>query len=200
LEDYNEWFQWAVTQKVHPDVLGYIQVFKNELSLYDDGRNTITPRAWVRISDMLYANTEEDILRAAMRVIGGADAQSLDRFLYYRTILTGISPVDSILSGNATVETAKTTTERMAAITMAYSSSVAACYELAARAEQGVTDEWYQAADNFIQYLVTTEVVELQVDILKQAIVVYKLPFSTAKMPVFAKYTKDMRRMVLEDC
>ena len=54
--DFPTWFDWAVRNNIHPDVVGYLQTFKNDLYNFDAGsaeRSFATPRSWTFVSETL---------------------------------------------------------------------------------------------------------------------------------------------------
>ena len=54
--NYEDWKQWAVDNKVHEHVVGYIEFAKNDLYRFDPkspSRAFATPRSWSFVSDLL---------------------------------------------------------------------------------------------------------------------------------------------------
>jgi len=54
--DYTAWRAWAVNNDVHPAVLSYLDIRKDEFYRIEstvDGKSFVTPRGWVDLSDMI---------------------------------------------------------------------------------------------------------------------------------------------------
>jgi len=54
--DYTAWRGWAVNNDVHPAVLSYLDIRKDEFYRIEstvDGKSFVTPRGWVDLSDMI---------------------------------------------------------------------------------------------------------------------------------------------------
>ena len=54
--DYGAWKEWAVDEQVHPCILSYLDIRKEDFYKVEntiDGRRFVTPRAWVDLSDMI---------------------------------------------------------------------------------------------------------------------------------------------------
>lgn len=54
--DYEVWKKWAVNENVHPCILSYLDVRKDEFYMVEntiDGRSFVTPRGWVDLSSMM---------------------------------------------------------------------------------------------------------------------------------------------------
>ena len=54
--DFQDWFDWAIKNNQHPDVIGYVTTFKDDLYNFDASsaeRSFATPRTWAFISDTI---------------------------------------------------------------------------------------------------------------------------------------------------
>ena len=54
--DFNTWQDWAVKNQIHPDVVGYLTTFKNDLYNFDassNERSFATPRSWTFVSETI---------------------------------------------------------------------------------------------------------------------------------------------------
>ena len=61
--DFDDWFQWAVTNDIHPDVAGYLQFAKKDLYDFDPkspSRSFATPRSWSFVSELLEDDDDEN--------------------------------------------------------------------------------------------------------------------------------------------
>ena len=90
------WMEWAEANGVHPDVIGFINSKPNYLSkkFNEDDDVMLTPRSWVKFSDILNQNADKEISYVAEKVgpsiINGGTAT----FIKYLDTKTIVSPTD----------------------------------------------------------------------------------------------------------
>ena len=61
--DFDDWFQWAVDNKINKDVVGYLQFSKKDLYDFDPkspSRSFATPRSWSFVSELLEDDLDEE--------------------------------------------------------------------------------------------------------------------------------------------
>ncbi len=124
--DFNDWFDWAVTNTQHPDVIGYVTTFKDDLYNFDASsaeRSFATPRTWAFISDTIQDVedfTEEEVTDMVAAGIGEGIAL---KFKAHRAVASQLPNPTEILDGK--VKELKTDN-----ISAKYSLTTALCYEL----------------------------------------------------------------------
>ena len=124
--DFNDWFDWAVTNTQHPDVIGYVTTFKDDLYNFDASsaeRSFATPRTWAFISDTIQDVedfTEEEVTDMVAAGIGEGIAL---KFKAHRAVASQLPNPTDILDGK--VKELKTDN-----ISAKYSLTTALCYEL----------------------------------------------------------------------
>lgn len=64
--DYQVWKEWAVNENIHPSILSYLDICKDDFYKVEnniEGKSFVTPRGWVDLSDMmnLYEINQIDI-------------------------------------------------------------------------------------------------------------------------------------------
>lgn len=94
--DFNEWCNWAVDNKIHTDILGFLR-FKSAL-LFDFNTNSKanpTPRSWHILSDMLYQNVDRDVEWDLIRGTVGDGAAT--EYLAYAKVARQLPHPDTIL-------------------------------------------------------------------------------------------------------
>ena len=74
--DFNTWQDWAIKNQIHPDVVGYLTTFKNDLHNFDassNERSFATPRSWTFVSETISdveGFTEEEVTDMVAAGIG----------------------------------------------------------------------------------------------------------------------------------
>lgn len=145
--DFNDWFDWAVTNTQHPDVIGYVTTFKDDLYNFDASsaeRSFATPRTWAFISDTIQDVddfTEEEVTDMVAAGIGEGIAL---KFKAHRAVASQLPNPTDILDGK--VKELKTDN-----ISAKYSLTTALCYELK-DSFQNKTDEMNRF-DNFLEFV-----------------------------------------------
>jgi len=124
--DFQDWFDWAVVHNQHPDVLGYVTTFKDDLYTFDASsaeRSFATPRTWAFISETIRDVddfTEEEVTDMVAAGIGEGIAL---KFKAHRQVAAQLPNPTDILDGK--VKELKTDN-----ISAKYSLTTALCYEL----------------------------------------------------------------------
>ena len=145
--DFNTWFDWAVKNNIHPDVVGYLQTFKNHLYNFDAGSNErsfATPRSWTFVSETLddvEDFTEEVITDMVSAGIGEGLAL---KFKAHREVSGQLPNPTDILDGK--VKDLKTDN-----ISAKYSLTTALCYELKTAFDND--DKGNEKFDNFLEFM-----------------------------------------------
>lgn len=186
--DYDDWLQWATTNHVHEQVVGYIGFCKQDLYDFDpkgSSRAFATPRSWSFVSELLM---DDDLPENTLTdLVAGAIGEGLAiKFMAHRRVAKQMPNPTDILSGR--VE--KCNIKEISAM---YTLTTSLCYELQAADQQKVKN-WDKMADNFFKFMMDNFPTELVVMGAKVAMTTYSLPFDTTKLDHFdqfyAKYGK----------
>lgn len=124
--DFDTWFDWAVVNNQHPDVIGYLTTFKEDLYKFDPAsaeRSFATPRIWEFVSDTIQdveGFTEEEVTDMVASGIGEGLAL---KFKTHRQVAAQLPNPSDILEGK--VKELQTDN-----ISAKYSLTTALCYEL----------------------------------------------------------------------
>jgi DNA polymerase III delta prime subunit len=124
--DFQDWFDWAIKNNQHPDVIGYVTTFKDDLYNFDASsaeRSFATPRSWAFISDTIEdveGFNEEEVTDMVAAGIGEGLAL---KFKAHRQVAAQLPNPTDILDGK--VKELKTDN-----ISAKYSLTTALCYEL----------------------------------------------------------------------
>jgi hypothetical protein len=165
--DFDDWQEWAIMNRVHEHVVGYLSYQPNDLFDFDPRRESYafaTPRSWSFVSDLLYepqtdgsyreTDLPADVLGDLIKgTVGEGPAL---KFLSYRKQATNLPRARDILDGTVT----KLNTKQM---DVCYALTTALVYELTddvKRAEadkqngmKNSHDEMYKSADRFFQFM-----------------------------------------------
>lgn len=182
--DFEDWFNWAVTHNIHPDVVGYLQTFKDDLYKFDSSssdRSFATPRSWQFVSDTIQdtANFNED--EVTDMVTAGIGEGIALKFKSHRLIAGQLPRPEDILNG-------KVTELRTDNISAKYSLTTALCYELKEVYQNSQKDnsagEFGEKFDNFISFIMENFEAEMIIMAASVALGKYKIhpKFNELKM------------------
>jgi hypothetical protein len=192
--DFNSWQTWAVENKIHKDVVGYLSFAKQDLYDFDAksaSRAFATPRSWSFVSELLSDDTTED--DTIMNLIAGTVGEGLAvKFMAHRKIASRMpNPVD-ILKG-------KVTELQVKEVSAMYSLVISMCYELKGAVENKPADkEFHEMADNFLGYMMKNFETELVVMGARIALTTYDLPFLPTKLKNFDEFHSRYGKYILQ--
>lgn len=182
--DFDDWFQWAVDNKIHKDVVGYLTFAKKDLYDFDpktSSRSFATPRSWSFVSELLEDSLDEE---TTMNLVSGTIGEGLAiKFLAHRSYASKMpDPVD-ILAG-------KVTEMKGTEVSAMYSLTIAMCYELKEADEKG-DDDFDSKVNNFLEFMMNNFEKEMVVMGVKLALGKYSLPIAPNKTPCFDRFHKE---------
>ena len=189
--DYDDWQEWAVNNKVHDQVVGYIGFAKQDLYDFDPkgaSRAFATPRSWSFVSDLLI---DDDLDESTLTdLVAGAIGEGLAiKFMSHRRVAKQMPNPTDVLSGKIV----KCDIKEISAM---YSLSISLCYELQSAYEKKAKD-WDTQADNFFGFLMNNFPTELTVMAAKVALTTFKLPFDSAKLVNFNQFHAKFGKFIL---
>ena len=191
--DFQTWFEWAVMNNIHKDVVGYLNFAKNDLMDFDAknaGRAFATPRSWSFVSDLLMDEeiTPSELSDLAAGTVGEGVAI---KFMAHRKVAADLPNPTDILEGK--VKELKTKE-----ISAKYSLIISMCYELQAAHKNKIADKaFHEMASNFLEFMMTNFETELVVMGARVAIKTYELPFNPAKLRNFDEFHKKFGRYIV---
>lgn len=208
--DFNDWLIWALGEKIHIEVIGYLSAFKNQLFEFDPGsaaRGFPTPRSWEFVSKVLQANQHELPDAVLHGLICGAIGEGVaHQFLAFRDLAASLPRVEDILSGAVT--SMPPDKKREYGVALAYALTTALCYELRERADQYLRKypadryqgspehaRWLKQADTFIGFLMENFQPEIIIMGARLAVQVHTLPFETPHMPNFTMFAERYKNL-----
>ena len=195
--DFSSWFDWAVENKVHEDVVGYVSFAKADLCNFDprsSGRSFATPRSWTFVSQFLEDDdaTEMELTDLISGCIGEGTAL---KFMAHRKIAKDMPEPAEILAG-------KVKELKIKEISAQYALTVGMCYELKDAYEDfgksKDSKKWHEMADNFFRFTMDNFPTEMVVMGARMAITNYNLPFQPNKLNNFQEFFDRFGKYVVK--
>ena len=191
--DFASWQDWAVNNRVHKDVVGYLSFAKQDLYDFDAksaSRAFATPRSWSFVSQLLDDRVDDETLT---NLVAGTVGEGLAvKFMAHRKIASRMPNPADILAG-------KVTTLDVKEVSAMYSLVISMCYELKAAVETKVEDKkFHEMADNFLGYMMKNFETELTVMGARIALTTYNLPFLPTKMKNFDEFHQRFGKYILQ--
>jgi len=192
--DFPSWLEWAVLNKEHKDVVGYLSFAKQDLYDFDSkssSRAFATPRSWHFVSELLNDGELDD--DTAANLIKGTVGEGLAvKFMAHRKIASRMPNPADILAG-------KVNTLDVKEVSAQYSLVISMCYELKAAVEAKVdTKKFHDMADNFLAYMMKNFETELTVMGARIALTTYNLPFLPTKLKNFDEFHSRFGKYILQ--
>ena len=189
--DYEDWLQWATTNRLHEQVVGYLGFAKQDLYDFDpksSSRSFATPRSWSFVSDLL---GDDDLGEGTLTdLVAGAIGEGLAvKFMAHRKVAKQMPKPEDILEG-------KVKKSNIKEISAMYSLAVSMCYELQT-ANQKKAKDWDSMADNFFGFMMDNFPTELVVMGAKVALTNYQLPFDASKLKNFDRFHDQYGKYII---
>ena len=179
--DFDDWFQWAVDNSQHKDVVGYLQFAKKDLYDFDPrspSRSFATPRSWSFVSELLDDEDDEETLTD---LVSGSVGEGLAvKFMAHRKVASQMPNPTDILAGK--VKELKATE-----ISAMYSLTVSLCYELK-EAHDKNSSKFDDMVNNFLRFAMDNFETELVVMGIKLALTQYALPIDPDEVACFDEF------------
>jgi hypothetical protein len=192
--DFPSWQEWAVQNKIHKDVVGYLSFAKQDLYDFDaksSSRAFATPRSWTFVSQLLEDESGDD--DTVMNLVAGTVGEGLAvKFMAHRKIAGRMPNPADILAGKVKDLDVKE-------VSAMYSLVISMCYELKAAVEAKVEDKkFHEMADNFLGYMMKNFETELTVMGARIALTTYNLPFLPTKLKNFDEFHQRFGKYILQ--
>jgi len=178
---FDDWFEWAVTNRVHKDVVGFLNFAKRDLYDFDPkspSRSFATPRSWSFVSELLEDDLDES---TTTDLVAGAVGEGLAvKFMAHRKVASSMPDPVEILAGK--VKEMKTKE-----ISAMYSLTVSLCYELKEAADKN-DKRFDEKVNNFLRFAMDNFDTELVVMGIKLALTQYSLPIDPDATECFDEF------------
>jgi hypothetical protein len=179
--NFDDWFSWAVNNKIHQDVVGYLQFAKQDLYDFDPksaSRSFATPRSWSFVSELLDEQLDDG---TTTDLVAGAVGEGLAvKFMAHRKIASSMPDPSDILAGKVKELKSKE-------ISAKYSLTVSLCYELK-EASDANDKKFDEKVNNFLRFAMDNFDTELVVMGIKLALTQYSLPIDPDAVECFDEF------------
>jgi len=179
--DFDDWFQWAVNNDIHKDVVGYLTFAKKDLYDFDPkspSRSFATPRSWSFVSDLLDDEGDEE---TTTDLVSGSVGEGLAvKFMAHRKVASKMPNPTDILAG-------KVKELQNKEISAMYSLTVSLCYELKEASDKG-DKKFDDKVNNFLRFAMDNFDTELVVMGIKLALTQYQLPIDPDEVECFEEF------------
>ena len=149
----DDWQDWAISNGVNADVIGYIAGHPANLFNFEpkkSGKAFATPRSWTFVSDLLTDNLSEHLNKV---MVAGTVGQGLAGEFMQHVRLKGKLPNPrDIIMGKVT----KLKEDKAVDVSAKYSLVIGMCYimaELQEPTKKKSEKEWDKLSDNFLKFL-----------------------------------------------
>jgi hypothetical protein len=192
--DFESWQTWAVKNKIHADVVGYLSFAKSDMFDFDprsNSRSFATPRSWTFASDFC-KDTDMPASELTDLIAGCVGEGIAHKFMAHRKVAGSLPKPEDILAGK--VKELKTKE-----VSAMYSLTTSMCYELQdfyTKNKDKVT-EFHKMADNFLRFMMDNFTTEVTVMGARVALTTYNLPMVPGKMPSFDEFHQRYGKYVL---
>ena len=187
--DWDDYFTWASSNKIHKDVLGYLTYSKKDLYDFDPKSNSrafATPRSWSFVSELLFDDNEQD--STLTDLISGAVGEGIAiKFMAHRSMSSKMPNPTDILAG-------KVKTLESKEISAMYSLAINLCYELKSENDRKARN-WVDQANNFFLFIMQNFEIEMVVMAVKVAMR-YDLPIDPEEIACFEDFHKKYGKFI----
>ena len=192
--DFAAYQIWAVQNKIHQDVVGYLSFAKQDLYDFDSkssSRAFATPRTWTFVSELLQNDNGDD--ETLTNLVAGTVGEGLAvKFMAHRKISSRLPQPEDILAG-------KVHELEIKEVSAMYSLVISMCYELKDAVARKIPDkEFHAMADNFFGYMMKNFETELVVMGARIALTTYNLPFQPTKLKNFDQFHQKYGKYILQ--
>ena len=178
---FDDWFEWAVDNRIHNDVVGYLTFSKKDLYDFDPkspSRSFATPRSWTFVSELLEDALDES---TTTDLVSGSVGEGLAvKFMAHRKVAAEMPNPSDILAG-------KVKDMKSQEISAMYSLTVSLCYELK-EADDAGDKKFDSKVNNFLRFAMDNFETELVVMGIKLALTQYGLPIDPDEVECFDEF------------
>ena len=196
--DFEDWLNWATSNRIDADVVGYLTFAKNDLYNFDpasSSRGFATPRSWSFVSEMLEDTSDVTESLVTDLVAGCVGEGTAVKFMAHRKVAGDLPNPTDVLDG----EVKKMQTTEVSAM---YALATSLCYELKERydnaGKEGKMDKFHKGFSNFISFMMDNFETEMVIMASRIAMQNYKLIPKQDKIERFQEYFERYGRLVLD--
>jgi hypothetical protein len=199
--DFEDWQQWAIMSKVHPDVVGFLSHHKQHLFNFNPkspDKAFATPRSWAFVSQLISDNLPESMNTTL--VSGTVGSGLATEFTAHRKVSAKMPKAEDVLLG-------KEKSLNVKELSAMYSLTISLCYTLqewyhraadVQETEFSIAD-WHKCVDNFFTFMMDNFQTEMTVLGAKVALRDYKLKINHRDLKTFKTFHDKFGSYILED-
>lgn len=198
--NFEDWQKWAIRERVHADVVGFLSNHKHKLMTFNAksaDKAFATPRTWFFVNQLISDELPESINTS---LVAGSIGEGLAiEFAAFRRETSKMPKPEDVLLGHVT----KLQSKDLSAM---YSLTISMCYTLQewigkAKVKQDGfdTDKWYECVNNFFSFMMENFQTEMIVLGATTAFRDYNLPINHRKVPIFNTFHQKYGKYILED-
>lgn len=198
--NFEDWQKWAINNRVHADVVGFLSHHKQKLFNFDPkspDKAFATPRTWVFVGQLIDDNLPESMNTA---LVAGTVGDGLaTEFSAHRKVAARMPKSEDVLTG-------KEKTLNVKDLSAMYSLTISMCYTLqewvgkAKGKEDGFgMNEWHECVDHFFEFMMANFQHEMIVLGAKTALRDYQLPINHRQLKTFKSFHEKYGKYILED-
>ena len=198
--NFEDWQKWAISSRVHADVVGFLSHHKQKLFNFDPkspDKAFATPRSWVFVSQLITDDLPDSMNTA---LVAGTVGDGLaTEFAAHRKVAARMPKSEDVLLG-------KEKNLNVKDLSAMYSLTISMCYTLdewvakAKAKEEGFTmKEWHECVDHFFEYMMANFQTEMIVLGAKTALRDYQLPINHRELKSFKTFHEKYGKYILED-
>lgn len=198
--NFEDWQKWAIMNKVHADVVGFLSHHKQKLFQFDSkspDKAFATPRSWVFVSQLITDDLPESLNTSL--VAGTVGEGNATEFTAHRRVAAKMPKSEDVLMGKVKDLNVKD-------LSAMYSLTISLCYTLQewvarAKAKEDGFDmkAWHECVDNFFSFMMANFQTELIVLGAKTALRDYSLPINHRELKQFKPFHDKYGKFILED-
>ena len=198
--NFEDWQKWAIANRVHADVVGFLSHHKQKLFTFDSkspDKAFATPRSWYFVSQLISDDLPESMNTSL--VAGSVGSGLATEFAQHRKVASKMPKPEDVLTG-------KEKTLNVKDLSAMYSLTISMCYtlcewEVKARAKEDGHDmtNWHENVDFFFKFMMDNFQTEMCVLGAKVALRDYKLPINHRQLKEFSTFHQRFGKFILED-
>jgi len=199
--NFDDWMNWATSNRIHSDVVGYLAFAKADLYNFDPrspDQAFATPRTWSFVSELLEDTDEDEVLSDSQMtdlIAGTVGEGTAVKFMNHRGYASQLPNPSDVLAG-------KVKDLKVQEVSAQYTLTVNLCYELAEAhkdmKQSKKLDDWHKMADHFFSFMMENFQTEMVVLGAKIALSNYNLPFDTKKLKTFKEFYNRYGQLIID--
>lgn len=198
--NFDDWQKWAINNRVHADVVGFLSHHKQKLFNFDPKSNDkafATPRSWVFVSQLISDDMPDSVNTS---LVAGTVGEGLAvEFAAHRKVAARMPKSEDVLMG-------KEKELKVKDLSAMYSLTISMCYTLKewvdkAKAKEDGMDMtvWHECVDHFFTFMMDNFQTEMIVLGAKTALRDYALPINHRQLKSFKGFHDKFGKYILED-